>query len=219
MNSRIFLSIIAASLTILLTSCSETLLSEGSTAIVSQVRSHNNFENVELQGVYETKIVSGETFKVKIIGTDHVLDNIHTKVSNRTLEVTMDDINYGDIQVDIQITMPTLAEVTKLGVGNTRVEGFYNLKNLELHHDGVASFSMEGSVDNLHLKNSGVGSFEGFDLEVKHCVIEQNGVGNTKLSCSESLMGELNGVGNIFYKGDPTVDVEVNGIGRVRNAD
>ena len=219
MNTRISLSIIAACLSVFFTSCSETLLSEGSTAIVSQVRSHSNFESVELQGVYETKIVSGETFRVEIIGTDHVLDNIHTRVADRTLEVTMDDINYGDIQVDILITMPTLAEVKKLGVGTTRVEGFYNLKNLELHHDGVASFSMEGSVDNLHLENSGVGNFEGFDLEVKQCVIEQNGVGNTKLSCSDSLTGELNGIGNILYKGNPTVDVELNGIGRVKNAD
>ena len=219
MNTRTIVTIIAVSVTFLFTSCSEALFSEGSTAIVSQIRSHSNFENVELQGVYETKIVNGKRFTIEIVGTEHVLDNIHTKVSNKTLEVTMDEINYGDIQVDILITMPTLAEVTKLGVGNTRVEGFYDLKNLELHHDGVASFSVEGSVANLHLRNSGVGNFEGFDLEVKHCVIEQNGVGNTKLSCSESLSGELNGVGNIFYKGDPIVDVEVNGVGRVRNAD
>jgi len=203
---------------ILFSSCSKTLTSDGSIAIVSETRIHTNYENVSLQGIFETKIQQGETYSFEIIGTEHVLDNIHSSVRSNTLEITMDDIQYGDIKVDVLIRMPTLTEVTQLGIGSTRVEEFYNLESLEIHHDGVASFSMKGSVDHLSLQNTGVGAFEGFELDVKTCNIDQNGIGHVKLSCSESLLGELNGIGNIYFKGEPNINVEINGIGKVKNA-
>lgn len=218
MNTRIILSITLVSLSLLFSSCSKTLNSDGSTAIISENRVHAEYENVMLQGVFETKIKQGESYAVEIIATEHVLDNIHSRVSRNTLEISMDDIQYGDIQVDIIITMPSVAEITKLGVGSTRIEGFYDLKTLEIHHDGVAAFSMEGSVDQLSLENTGIGSFEGFDLQVKNCSIDQSGIGHVKLNCSESIKGELNGIGNIYYKGDPSIDVEINGIGNLKNA-
>lgn len=217
MNARINYLAIIVSIVVLFSSCTKTIVSDGSTEIVSEQRDLENYENVTLNGIFETKITQGEAYKFEIIGTEHVLDNIHSRVNNNTLTITMDEIEYGDIKVDILITIPTLAEVTKLGVGNTRVEGFQNLTSLEIHHNGVAAFSMEGSVDHLHLENSGIGSFEGFDLEVNKCNIDQNGIGNVKLKCAESLIGELNGIGNIYYMGDPVVNVEINGIGTVKS--
>jgi len=215
-TNKLNLILLAVSI-VLISSCSKSL-TVGSSEIIEEERSVTNFENVEIEGVYDTKIIHGDKHKVSVKANDNILDNIHTIVSNKTLKITMDNGAYDNINIDLVITMPTIKKITKRGVGSTRIEGFYELPGLEINHFGVASFSLEGSVDELSLNKSGVGSFDAFDLEVDIYVIEQNGIGNTRLTCSNSLSGELTGIGNIYYKGQPNIDMDVTGIGRVQDA-
>ena len=202
---------------VVISSCSENLI-VGSSEIIEEERSVSSFEYIVIEGLYETKILQGNKHEVSVIANANILDNIHTKVNNKTLKITMDNQSYNNINVELIITMPTIRKVTKRGVGSTRMEGFYDLAELELNHYGVASFSLEGSVNKLRLNKSGVGPLEAFDLKVESCDIEQNGIGNTKLTCNKSLKGELTGIGNIYYKGQPNIDVGVTGIGKIKDA-
>jgi len=202
---------------ILITSCSKSL-TIGSSEIIEEERTVENFENIVIEGIYETKVTYGEEHTLTVIANANILDNIHTRVNNNTLKITMDQREYDNVSIDLLITMPSVKEITKRGVGPTRMEGFYDLNSLDINHYGVASFSLEGSVDKLNLNKSGVGSFDAFDLEVASCVVEQNGIGNTRLTCIKSLEGELTGIGNIYYKGQPNIDVDVTGIGKVKDA-
>lgn len=202
---------------ILLSSCSKSLI-VGSTEILEEKRIVTGFENLKIEGIYETFVTQGNETEVTIVANANVLDNIHTDVKDKTLAITMDQREYDNISIDVLITMPTIKEITKRGVGSTTVKGFYGLEDLEINHYGLASFTMEGSVDNLSLNKTGIGTFEAFDLEVGNCQVEQNGIGNTKITCMESLTGELTGIGNIYYKGRPNVNVEVTGIGNVQDA-
>lgn len=200
-----------------LTSCSKTLII-GSGEIITESRTHDGFENIEIEGIFETTIKQGSTYNVEIVGNTNLMQYIYTEVKSNTLEITMEQRQYDNIEIELIITSPELREITKRGVGSTIVEGFYDLDALEINHYGLASFSMEGSVDKLTLNKSGIGSFDAFDLEVKECEIEQNGIGNTRITCDKSLTGELNGIGNIYYKGRPNIKVEVNGIGNIEDA-
>lgn len=210
------LLLIAAAI-ILLSSCSKSL-TVGSAEILEENRSISEFENLEIEGVYETYVEYGDKPAVTIIANANILDNIHTNVKNKTLAITMDQRQYDNISIDIMITMPTIKEITKRGVGSTNVEGFYNLKDLEINHFGLASFTMEGSVENLSLNKTGIGAFEAFELKVGSCKVDQTGIGNTKITCTKSLSGELTGIGNLYYKGRPDVNVDVTGIGNVQDA-
>jgi len=210
-------NILLAVTIILLSSCSKSL-TVGSSEILEEERSVANFENIVIEGIYDTKILHGDKHEVIVRANANILDNIHTRVNNKTLKITMDSKEYKNINIDLIITMPTVNEITKRGVGSTRMEGFYDLSELEINHYGVASFSLEGSVNKLSLNKSGVGSFDAFDLEAESYEIEQNGIGNTRLTCRKLLSGELTGIGNIYYKGQPNIDVDVTGIGKVKDA-
>lgn len=198
-------------------SCSESI-TVGSSEITTENRSHKDFENIEIEGVFDTEIIKGPEHDVRIMSNANVLQHINSKVDGRTLKITMDQRSYDDLQIEIRITSPDLREITKRGIGSTRVEGFRDLRDLEINHFGIESFSMEGKVDNLTINKSGIGSFEGYDLQVMNCRIEQDGIGETMISCSDSLTGELAGIGNIYYKGSPIIAVEVTGIGNVQDA-
>jgi len=191
---------------------------EGSSEITTENRAHSAFENIELEGIFETKIEKGNKHEVKVIANTNILQHINTEVDGKTLEITMAQGSYNNIEIEIIITSPTLKEITKRGIGSTSVEGFVDLRDLEINHFGLASFSMKGSVANLALNKSGIGAFEAFDLDVNNCQIEHNGIGNTEITCNNSLTGELTGIGNIYYKGKPNIDVEVTGIGNVKDA-
>ena len=215
-TQKLNLLLLAASI-ILLSSCSNTL-KVGSAEILEENRSFSEFENLKIEGVYETFIEYGDMPKVTIIANANILDNIHTNVKNKTLAITMDQKQYDNISIDIIITMPSIKEITKRGVGSTNVQGFYNLKDLEINHFGLASFKMEGTVENLSLNKTGIGSFEAFDLKASSCQVNQTGIGNTEITCTKSLSGELTGIGNLYYKGTPDVNIEVTGIGNVQDA-
>lgn len=213
---KLNLLLVAASI-IILSSCS-TGFTIGSTEILEEDREVSEFENIEIEGIYETFITHGDKTEVTIVANANILDNIHTNVQNKTLAITMDQREYDNISIDILITVPTVKEITKRGVGSTNVKGFFDLDDLEINHFGLASFTMEGSADNLSLNKTGIGNFDAFDLEVESCQVEQTGIGNTRITCTKSLTGELTGIGNIYYKGRPHVNVDVTGIGNVKDA-
>lgn len=198
-----------------LASCKKDELN-GSGQIVSQERNLPEFENVIIKSVVETNISYGTEFSVTVRTDAVAVNRVHTHVNNNTLSIDLDEnINYQRIDFEVDVVMPFIDMVENRGVSNSSLQGFFNMDEIRILHDGVGDFTVSGSASVLDLNHNGVGDLHANNFSADICHADHDGVGNMYLSVNDELDGSLSGVGNIYYQGNPVVNVVNTGVGNV----
>lgn len=191
----------------------------GNGITVSDERILSDFQEVEIDGIYNVTITQGEEFKITLEGDENIVDRMIVDVSDERLEVRLEEGNYDDFDLTVDIICPSIRLFDKGGIGNATITDFEGLERLEINQAGAGNISISGSVEMLEFNHTNVGDFEGFDFIANQIQISQSGIGNAEVYCESSLTGSLSGIGNILYKGSPsTIDIERTGIGEVIDA-
>ena len=190
----------------------------GSGKIVSEVRNTDSFQQVAVSSTINANISFNASSEVIVNADDNIISLVETEVMNGTLFISLEDGNYDDITVNINVSNPELTSLATSGVNNITISGYENLEEIEINMTGVGNVTASGSTKELTIVSSGSTSFSGFDFVATNCNVNLSGVSNVEITANESLNGNLSGVGNIFYKGSPVVNVNVTGVGSTINS-
>ena len=191
----------------------------GSDTIITEERTLDSFNAIDIDGIFETKIIRGDESKIVIKANENLLDKITSIVSSEVLQLKLADENYSDIEIEVTIFTPTIEDIDLDGIGGLDIFGFADLDFLNIEHKGLGEIKLsEGSAKIFTIEMDNIGSLEAFEFEAEEVVFEINGLGAARVRCTSKLTGELSGVGNLYYKGNPTISVDANGVGDVIDA-
>ena len=205
----------ALSMVLLFLSCSKDDTLRGSGNIISESREVASFTKMHNPTSLNVVITQGSTQQVELSADDNVIGSINTIVENGTLKIDLTKSNYVDATIKVSVTIPNLEVLKNTGSGNMTVSGFDGLTSMVIDNEGSGNVSFTGSGTSLTLKNSGSGSFQGFNFIIEDCTVANSGSGDCEINCTDTLGGSNSGSGSVFYKGNPSLDVTSTGSGQV----
>lgn len=203
---------------ILISSCSKDTIN-GSGDLVSESRNISNFTKVKIDGVFEVMITQGDVPSVEIIANENIINMVKTVVGGNELKLYLDDdYNYQNIELYANIIVPSIKSIKNSGSGNILILNVDNDDDFNVNNSGSGDISIEGTTQNLILKNEGSGEFNGFLFTTNDCSIRVIGSGDCKVNCANNLNTNIKGSGSIYYVGLPTIKADISGSGEIINA-
>jgi hypothetical protein len=192
----------------------------GSDNIISEARQASGFSEINISGVLAVDIRYGEEYSVTVRANDNIISRITTETSLERISIRLDTDNHSleNIIAEVVIITPELVKITNEGISTIDLSGFEQLSTLTIQSQGIGNITATGSVVDLSLTLTGIGSYSGFDFIADQCEIDLEGIGSAEVTAKESLTGSLKGIGNLSYKGDADVQINDSGIGTVVNA-
>jgi len=209
------LSLLLVMITVFM-SCSKDDIT-GSGSLTSQMRDVDYFTKVKSEGVFEVNIMQGTTQSVEVIADNNVINKVNTRVVNGELRLSLDDGNYQDINLEINITALRLNGIENSGAGNIYAYNIDEEGGFSIDNYGSADILIEGSATSFGIENEGSGSIMAFDFLVNDSNVEIDGSGNVEVNCSDNLNIEIDGSGSVYYKGNPIINTDIVGSGSVKN--
>ncbi len=232
MNKRIF-PFILISIMILL---SVTACSVG--VIRTETREISDVNAVSINTIGEFIIQQGDEESLTIEGPNNILRNITTEVVGGTLYI---DSTHGVLSdsfanVVYTLTVKNLNELSLSGAGSISVASLdsdqlsvtligagsivirsLNTQNLSVLLNSAGSIDISGNAANQNVVLSGVGSYDGADLQSQTAKIVMSGAGSAEVWVSDALDIEVSGVGSVSYYGSPSVTQNISGLGSVNS--
>lgn len=202
-------------LTSLFASCDDNETYYGSKNVITEDRSVETFTKINSSGVFDITISQGSNQKVEITADDNILNKLKTKVSNGTLNIYLEDVNYKNITVSIDITVNELTKVVNEGTGTIEAIGFKNNTTLDIFNSGNGFIYFEGNTINLNIENQGSGEIDCMNLISENSSVHIEGSGDCHLNVEKEVKGKIEGSASIYYIGSPIIDVDVDGSGQV----
>jgi hypothetical protein len=192
----------------------------GSDNIISEARQAAGFSEINISGVLAVDIRYGEEYSVNVRANDNIISRITTETSLERISIRLatDNNSLENIIAEVVIITPELVKITNEGISTIDLSGFEQLSTLTIQSQGIGNITATGSVVDLSLTLTGIGSYSGFDFIADQCEIDLEGIGSAEVTAKESLTGSLKGIGNLSYKGDADVQINDSGIGTVVNA-
>lgn len=212
---------------------------KGNGNVVEQVTVVDAFNQLSLNGVFNTTLLQGDKPQVVIETDENLLESIQIiedegkliikskkgvkikKSTKMNVYVTLQNLDkleikgVGNVGTENMLTFSKALNVDIKNVGNTNLH--LSCKNLDAHFSSTGNISLEGEIQQAAIKNSGVGNVDAFNLMVQDLEIDNSGIGNVKIYASNKLSIKSSGIGNLEYKGDAEIkDFSVSGIGKVR---
>ena len=177
-------------------------------ADASEERQVEPFTRVSLDGMLDAKIeVGGEQSVVLVVNKERYLEDITTRVRGDTLIVETDiDTNiftlFKNIEVEVRITVPTLAGVDLDGLGDITITGI-DSEEFDLSLDGMGSVDIVGSCGSADIKLDGMGDLNARGFECRSVRLVVDGMGDADIFASEYADVTLDGMGDIDIYGNP----------------
>lgn len=199
---------------------------EGSGHVVTKDVSIQSFDNLDLSGVYNVKLMHGSKEQLKIEADDNLQDLFLVSNEGSTLKIKMKDhSNFNSkTKMTVYITFSKLKGIKLKTVGGLTSEenlsfddldikstgvGSVDLKltaqTLNLNNSGVGHITLSGKADNATFKNTGVGSIHAGDFVVQKMDIENTGVGHSEVNAEKELRIKDSFLGKVKNKGNAAV--------------
>jgi hypothetical protein len=232
---------------LLFTSCQRdntiiTNCTQGEGTIITATVAVNNFTKIDLAFASDVTVSQGAIQEVSVTGHPNIINKINKDVVNGLFILQLENGCYNNYQLSFHITIPNLDQLILSGSGNMVVNNFTNQGDLSIDLNGSGNMTINGfegtenlSLDiagsgnitantnittlrTLTLDLAGSGTYNGFPLNGKDCVVDLTGSGNIELAASNTLEVTIDGSGNVSYKGTPTITQNISGSGSLINA-
>ena len=195
---------------------SSTSGAEGSGVPATQTRDVAAFHGVELAGGNNVVIQVGGKQSVVVKADDNLVNRVTTKVESGTLVIgnTPGSLT-AKSPMSVEVTVPTLSELTLAGGGNIVVNGI-RAQNLTVVLSGSGNVTGSGTAISLGVTLNGSGNvwFTRVAAHDVHAVL--SGSGNILVTATKSLDASVPGSGTITYAGNPQdVTKNVTGSGAI----
>ncbi len=173
---------------------------------VSEERDLTGFTRLQVRGAIELELTAGKDFSVTIRTREGRMEDVTTEVDGDTLVLDMDDGRrrswWEDTDVEVTITMPTLAELEVLGAVDGEIFAV-DSDDIEIDVRGAADVEIEGECGTLTVDVRGAGDIDADDLKCKNVEVDVKGAGSASVYASESIDARVSGVASISVYGDP----------------
>jgi hypothetical protein len=216
MKNKIILPV--ALLLAIFSSCSNEDTIYGSDELTSEFRTIESFTKVSSEGVFEVNIIQGETQSVEVIANNNIIHRVKTKVVNNELRLYLDNNNYRDIELEVNITVPSINGIKNSGIGDISILDVDTTDDFNVYNSGTGDITIEGIAKGLTIKNEGTGKFEGFLFAVEDCNVKIIGSGDCEVSVTNDLNVRIEGSGDVYYLGTPIIETNITGSGKIMNA-
>jgi len=210
----IFFILIISFLTI---SCTkERLTADGN--IRSEIRNPGNFNQVRSNGSTHIHIEYGDEYKVELRGSGNLLPYYKTGVFSSTLDLGYERVNVRHDDIEVYITMPSIAGVTISGSGDVDISGnFPDQDRFDLRVSGSAQTDVHDAFrsSNVSVNISGSGDADLQRIVSSKSDVKISGSGSVNVRVEEVLDVNISGSGKVYYSGNPIVNSRISGSGKV----
>ena len=222
---------------VLLSACS---VAESSPSGPSSSRSFDvsGFDQVELAGSDDVRIVAGPAFSVQATGAEKTLDKLKIEVSGSTLSIGRKrSFSMGwsnDKGALVTVTMPTIKAASVAGSGNMDIDqvetaefeaniagsGGMKIKSaqvdkLDIDIAGSGGATVAGAAKTIDISIAGSGSVMAKDLNAAEASISIAGSGNVDARASGAASVSIAGSGDVNISGTSNCKTSKNGSGKV----
>lgn len=209
----------------------------GSGNVVTEERQVGDFTRVELSGIGDLEIETGDRPALRIEAEDNILAMIETEVIGDTLRIGFKDnsIPRPTRAIRYFLTVPSLEALDASGLGNIKASDLQaerftiaisgggdieiaslDAETVEIDISGLGNLEINGGeAANLEVGISGGGDLNSENLQVQEADVNISGLGSATVRVSELLRADISGGGSIRYYGNPTVEEQVSGLGKV----
>lgn len=207
---------------------------QGNGNVTTTTKPLDFFNEVELNGSADVKIIKSDKREITIETDDNLLDLVAYRIEeSETLVIDPENICW--TKLFITIYTPELEEIELDGSGSIvskhdfssdefevelngsgDVDVFINSKDAEIKLNGSGDIIATGTSDKLEVKANGSGQINTYELQANDAKANLNGSGSILINASKSLEAKQNGSGRINYMGDPKLKVESNGSGIIQ---
>jgi hypothetical protein len=81
----------------------------------------------------------------------------------------------------------------------------------------TGNIKIDGIAEEIDLRISGLGSFDGAELIGQNANVRISGAGDATLWVEHELTAEISGAGTVNYYGTPNVRQQISGVGTVKS--
>ena len=171
---------------------------------IQQTHDLQDFDEIEVRGVYNLNVTVGEDYKVFTSGKPKEVERMKVYVENGVLILDQNRRkklkNHDGIWTDI--SLPSLYGLDIKGVGTGDIMGV-DSENFALDVSGVGEFKVKGTCGHLETHMHGVGEIDVRGLECESAKVNLKGVGEVSLFASESVDINSRGIGEVNVYGNP----------------
>lgn len=224
-------------LIILLGSCRH---KTGSGVIISDTRSTDNFDGINVGGGFEVEVKIGSPTSVLIEADDNIMKYIETSVAGNTLKIRTEDMNnYSDVHMKVFITAPAIkrikasasAEVDVLDVltGNDEltfgassggsITSKIDAPQVTSEVSSGASISLTGNTKTYSAQASSGAKIRSRDLLSENTTVKVSSGASATVHASISLNANASSGASVTYHGAATVNQSVSSGGSVTKKD
>jgi len=233
--------ILIAVITLLISSCTkDRLYVIGEGEVVTKEIELNSFDKVVSLGNHNVIISSGTEQKVEVTGHANIIDRLEREVRASEWAIELEEGNYRNADLTIQITIPYTNSAELLGSGHIKINDFESTENVNLRIDGSGEIEIHknSGCENLNVRIYGSGnvisknSFEDLkylnvdiigsgnyvgDLNTSEdCDINIEGSGRSDVSVINELIVKITGSGVVNYRGAPnSIISDISGSGKL----
>lgn len=206
---------------------------KGNGKVTSQNRIVDEFNGINLSGVFNLVLTQGNEQSVKIETDENIQQYIKTSVKNNVLEVSTKKEIDGFEKMNVYITVKELNSIESSGATKVTSENSFkskkfkldisgtsvvklNIETEEMNTDlsGAASIELKGFAASHIVDLSGAGNLVADKFETSKTVIDLSGAGSARINAKKEIRGQISGIGNINYVNDPEIkDINVSGMG------
>ncbi|NJN41912.1 MAG: DUF2807 domain-containing protein [Flammeovirgaceae bacterium] len=190
-----------------------------------------NFNQIELKGIFDVRIVQSDFYGVEIEGSSQSKKRYDINQMGETLIIEFNDRNeffwknniLEEDEVKISISLPSLTELDVIGAGTMRVRGFdeedmeikmmgamkadceFDARNLIVDMTGATVMDLKGEGNFLEADITGASSLRAYSFRVEQGRIEAHGASSAKVNVSERLEINKGVASKVSHRGDPEI--------------
>jgi phage shock protein PspC (stress-responsive transcriptional regulator) len=195
---------------------------------ISELR---DFNEVEINGKFDVRIIHGDDYNVEVRGSDHEKSRYNIERKGETLMIDYNgkkefDWNIKDLKIEevsIIITTPNIKRIEATGIGSIKLDDFnvheldidlrgpVKLKgdietfNLNIDLSGSAEADLSGRTNNLNAHVELASRLRAYNLEAQDAFVETSGASSAKVNVHNTLEMEEGIASKIDYRGNPQV--------------
>lgn len=209
---------------LLLTGCHASSTSNDNSKTTS-VRHVLPFNKIEARGTGDVIFVQGDTFGVKVVGSEKDVERVTTEFSGSTLIIKTKPVKRFAIfgnnsnSATVYVTSPDLVGITLRGTGDFTIAKELDTDTLSVDIQGVGDVNLNRVIcDEARLSLQGVGDISMNELTAQKSKIDIQGTGDVRINFVNggSAICNIAGVGDVTLSGNlKRIEKDIRGVGDV----
>jgi hypothetical protein len=179
---------------------------KGSGKVISKVFDYTGFDRISLQDLDGTiEIEAGKAFSISIDIDDNLESLLQVSNSDSKLSVSLagnrnNRMYIEDTHIKVKITLPQLTALEHEGNTGLTVSGLTG-KYFRLRNGGNGTAQLNGSIEELEIKNTGNGNVKAKGLQAQQVTVNCRGNGNVVVNAAISITANAQGNSSVINTG------------------